>query len=245
MTGERLRTMRGWLAVAAWLVLLALLPWWLGLPLLLAIAAILLVSAERLGSHAAMLRRGLRWGLAAALFALQRALGGDAFAWGAALLGGLAGYTLLAGLEAWLDRARRRAAAAPAHVVEWPQLAMAPVGPPAAIIELQPPHWHDARQGVADPRGGRVDFRAGTYRLADGFVLDGAGPMCGFGPGGDWFVAAQAQAGGLLLCDRMHGRIHRVCGWQLYGWQGAQPWLARDGHSAPLPLKEVLGLRGR
>jgi hypothetical protein len=88
-----------WRAVlprVAWLALLALLPWWLGLPLLLALAAVVTLLQYRLaGEHAALIRRALRWGLPGVLFALQRALGGDAFAWGAALMGDLAGYTLL------------------------------------------------------------------------------------------------------------------------------------------------------
>lgn len=240
MTGAR--RWRWWLGILLWLLLLALLPWWLGLPLLLAIAAALMVSAERLGAHACLLRRGLRWGLAAVLFALQRALGGDAFAWGAALLAALAGYTLLAGLEAWLDRDRRRAADyLPEHAAEWPQLALAPVGPAAAIIELQPPRWRDAGAGVVDPGGRAVDYRSHAYRFADGLVLDRAGPDCCFSPDGNWFAAGPARAGGLVLCDRAGHRVHRLRGWQLYGWHTAQPWLVRDGRSAPLPLKDVLG----
>lgn len=239
MTGAR--GWRRWLGILLWLLLLALLPWWLGLPLLLAIAAALLVSAERLGGHAQLLRHGLRWGLAAVLFALQRALGGDAFAWGVALLAALAGYTVLAGLEAWLDRDRRRAPGRPEHAAEWPQLALAPAGPPAEIIELHPPCWHDAGTGIADPGGGTVAYRARTYRFADGFVVDKAGPDCCFSPDGAWFAAGLADTGGLLLCDRERHRVHRLRGWQLYGWHTGQPWLVRDERSAPLPLKDVLG----
>ena len=94
----------------AWLFLAAL-PWWLGLPLLLAIAAALVAAGERLHAGAPWLRLGLRWGLPGVSFAVQRALGGDAFAWAMALLGALVGYTLLAGLEAWLDRGHAGATA--------------------------------------------------------------------------------------------------------------------------------------
>lgn len=239
MTGTR--GWRWWLGTFLWLLLLALLPWWLGLPLLLAIAAALMVSAERLGGHAQRLRHGLRWGLAAVLFALQWALGGDAFALGVALLAALVGYTVLAGLEAWLDRDRRRAPSQPEHAAEWPQLALAPIGPAAAIIELQPPCWLDAGADVVEPGGGVVDYRAQTYRFADGLTLAGGGPDCCFSPDGAWFAARLANAGGLLLCDRGRHRVHRLRGWQLYGWHAAQPWLVRDERNAPVPLKDVLG----
>ena len=145
----------GWnivLPLLAWMVLLALLPWWLGLPLLFALAAVVLLLQHRLAAgHAASIRRGLRWGLPGVLFALQRTLGGDAFAWGAALLGALAGYTLLAGLEAWLDRGQRRDPSA-ALSPEWPELAMAPIGPAAEIIELQLPAWQYADSGLSRRR---------------------------------------------------------------------------------------------
>jgi len=98
--------------IPLWVLLLALLPWWLGLPLLLALVAAALLLQHRLAPrHAALVRRALRWGLAGWLLALPRALGGGVPGWGAALLGALAGYTLLAGLEVWLQRDQRRASA--------------------------------------------------------------------------------------------------------------------------------------
>ena len=69
-----------WLYAPLWLLALAVLPWWLGLPLLFAIAAVLLFAAERSEGYARALRLALRWGLPGVLFALQRALGSDAFA---------------------------------------------------------------------------------------------------------------------------------------------------------------------
>src|SRR5574337_570368 len=89
-----------------WVLLLALLPWWLGFPALLALAAVVLFLQHRLAPrHARLIRHALRWGLPGGLLALQHALGGDAFAWGAALLGALAGFTRLAGTRARADRA--------------------------------------------------------------------------------------------------------------------------------------------
>ena len=232
-----------WRAVlprVAWLALLALLPWWLGLPLLLALAAVVTLLQYRLArEHAALIRRALRWGLPGVLFALQRALGGDAFAWGAALLGALTGYTLLAGLEAWLDRELRRAPAAPS--AEWPELTMAPIGPPAEIIELQPPAWQTATNALVDPLGGHVLYREGAYRFEIGERIDGVDALAAFSPGGRWFAARLHNDRGVLLWDRQHERQHRLRGWQLGGWYREQPWLLRRDDDMPLALPAVLG----
>lgn len=224
-----------------WMLLLASLPWWLGAPLLLALAMTLLLLEDRMAEHAPLIRRGLRWGLPGVLFALQRALGGGAFAWGAALLGALAGYTLLAGMEAWLDRELRRAPAGTTSDAEWPELAMAPVGPPARIIELQPAQWHAATAEMADPRGGVVHYRDRRYRFADGLQLDDAGAECSFSPDGTWFVARPPGKRQLLLCDRDRHKLHRLRGWQLSGWYDEQPWLCRRDGDMPLAFDHVLG----
>jgi prepilin-type processing-associated H-X9-DG protein len=234
----------GWnimLPTLAWVVLLALLPWWLGLPLLLAlVAAVLLLQHRLAGEHAALIRRGLRWGLPGVLFALQRALGGDAFAWGAVLLGALAGYTLLAGLEAWLDRAQRRDPATAASA-EWPELALAPIGPAAEIIELQLPAWQSADDGLIDPLADRVEYRGGNFLFADGSGIDGVGPHAAFSPAGRWFVARMPNDRGIVLWDRERQRRHRLRGWQLCGWYREQPWLIRREGDMPLALPAVLG----
>jgi len=234
----------GWnivLPALAWLVLLALLPWWLGLPLLLALAAAVLLLQHRLaGEHAVLIRRAMRWGLPGVVLALQRALGGDAFAWGAASLGALAGFTLLAGLEAWLDRDLRRAPPAP-ESAEWPELARAPIGPAAEIIELQPPGWQRAGDGLIDPSANRVDYRDGSYLFADGSGIDGAGPQAAFSPGGRWFAARMSGDRGIVLWDRQRNRRHRLRGWQLCGWYREQPWLLRRDDDMPLALPAVLG----
>ena len=241
MARRRWPTWNVLLPALAWAVALALLPWWLGLPLLLALATVVLLLQHRLaGEHAALIRRGLRWGLPGVLFALQRALGGDAFAWGAAWLGALAGFTLLAGLDAWLDRDLRRAPPAPASA-EWPKLAMAPIGPAAAIIELQPPVWQRADDGLIDPSANRVDYRDGSYLFADGSRIDGTGAQAAFSPAGRWFAARMAGDSGTVLWDRERNRRHRLRGWQLCGWYREQPWLLRRDDDMPLALPAVLG----
>ena len=236
-----------WLYGLAWLAWLAIVPWWLGLPLLLAIVAALLIPTPRLTSQAPVLRRALRWGLPGMLLALQRGLGGDALAWGIALLGALAGFTLLAGLEAWLDRGQRRRDAVPLPVApEWPASASGSLGPPAAIIELVRPRWHEASGKLADPRGGTARWQAtdapcGCWQLGDGRQLDNALPRGSFSPDGCWFATQPADDRGLLLLDRKRDRLHRLRGWKLCGWHAEQPWLMRDGRAEPVPLREALG----
>jgi hypothetical protein len=243
----RSRTLR-WKALlpaAAWAVLLALLPWWLGLPLLLALAAALPLLQHRLDvEHARLIRRGLHWGLPGVLFALQRALGGNTIAWGAALLGALVGYTLLAGLEAWLDRELRRAPIATASA-EWPELAMAPIGPPGEIVELQPPVWQLVVDDLDDPHAAQAGYRRpvyadGGYRFADGMSIDGVGPHASFSPQGRWLVVRMNDERGIVLWDRECNQLHRLRGWQLCGWHAEQPWLTRDDSEMPLALRVVL-----
>ncbi len=229
-----------------WALGLALLPWWLGLPALLALAAAVALLQQRLEArHIGLVRHALRWGLPGWLIALQRALGGDALAWGAALLGALAGYTLLAGLEAWLDRDLRRAPAS-SDAADWSELARAPIGPPADIIELQPPTWHTASGELHDPQGGRVQCRAEGCQFGGGERVDApittAGfAQVGFSPEGRWFVACTPDQRVLVLWDRQRDRRHRLRGWQLRGWYREQPWLSRRDGDMPLALRAVLG----
>ena len=130
---------RAGLPFAIWLAVLALLPRWLGLPLLLGIAAVLLIGVERLQIFGGSLRLALRWGLPGVVLALKRWLGDDALAWTIAAIAALVGFTLLAGLESWLDRAHRRSAAidegTAGGTAEWPELALAPLRAGSGIIE--------------------------------------------------------------------------------------------------------------
>jgi hypothetical protein len=230
----------GWLPALVWLLLLAGLPWWLDLPLLAAFALALLWRIGPLQGQAALLRRGLRWGLPGLLLAILRGFGADALAWLVALLAALAGFSLLMLLENWLDRGRPRE---PSSVAagEWPELAMAPVGPAAAIIELQAPQWRPLENGVVDPLGGELRWRSEAVSLADGSRLQGVEPRCDFVVDGRWLVLPLTGQRGLLLLDRRHDRAHRLRGWQLAGWHAGQPWLSRDEERAPLAIAHVLG----
>jgi hypothetical protein len=170
------------------------------------------------------------------LFATQRALGGDAFAWAMALLGALVGFTLLAGLEAWLDRGRREKVAEP-ELRDWPSLALAPIGPGALVVELVPPQWTEG--SCLDPRGGEARWEGGRFVLGDGATVERVQARASFSPDGRWFVACTPR--GVVLLDRGHGRSHRLRGWELCGWHDG-PWLAH-GTGPAMAWREVLGLR--
>jgi hypothetical protein len=229
-----------WLPALAWLLLLACLPWWLDLPLLLACALALLWRTGPLQAQARLLRLGLRWGLPGLLLAVLRGFGADALAWLQTLLAALAGFSLLVLLENWLDRGRPREPS-PSSADEWPELALAPIGPATTIIELRPPQWRALAQGLADPLGGELRWRDATLQLADGSRLDGVEPRCDFAADGRWLALPLAGQRGLLLLDRRHGRRHRLRGWQLAGWHEGQPWLSRGEERTPLAIAHVLG----
>jgi hypothetical protein len=219
------------LSILAWVLLLALLPWWLGLPLLLALVAAGVLLQHRLTPrHVEIIRHALRWGLAAWLLGLLCTLGAGVAGWGAVLLGALAGYTLLAGLDAWLKRGQPRGAAT-AGAAEWPELARAPIGPPAEIIELQDPAWQAVGDELRDPRGGQVAASNALTEFAQ---------AC-FSPEGRWLAARTADRRVLALWDRQHDRRYRLRGWRLSGWYREQPWMSRRDDDMPLALHAVLG----
>lgn len=228
-----------WSATGAWLVLLAILPWWLGVPLLLSLAAAGALLQHRLAAaHAAVIRQALWWGLPGLLLSLQRWLGG-AFGVALALLGALAGYTLLVGMDAWLDRDRKRQPLSGA-AVEWPELARASIGPPARIIELMPPQWHSAAAGLTDPIGCHGRWQQGRYTTDDGRAIDDVIDAFAFSASARWLAAALTGQRGIVLWDRQRDRHYRLRGWQLCGWHEDEAWLHRRDGEMPLPLSVVL-----
>ncbi|WP_426270935.1 hypothetical protein ACN9MB_04595 [Dyella kyungheensis] len=232
------------LPVAAWTCVVALLPWWLGLSLVLLSAFGAVLFDRRVARYAEWSRRTLRWGLPGLLFAVQRALGGDLIAWGAALLGALVGFSLVVLLESLLDHRVKRAPTAKTSP-EWSELAMAPIGPPAHIIELVRADWQEATgeflAAADDVRFEATGEGRGRYVFAQGQIIDKASPRYCVSPGGGWFAANLPGGRGEVLWDRQGGHVHRLAGWQLSGWEGDQPWLAQGNDGAPAPLHEVLG----
>jgi hypothetical protein len=239
MRGQLLR--RTW-PFALWLIALALLPWWLGLPLLLGIAAVLLAGVERLQVIHGTLRLALRWGLPGVMLALARWVDEPALAWTIAAVGALAGFTLLAGLESWLDRGRRkhRSTASPTDTgTEWPQLALAPMRAGSGIIELTLPHWQlDDASGEDDVRYVHEPGFAG-YAFADGKRIAMPPARRAVAPGGRWLAWELRQ--GVLLWDRERRRSYRLRRRHLCGWYDGQPWLQGGEADMPVPLREALG----
>lgn len=234
-----------WLLLAGWVVLLALLPWWLGLVALAALACAAIYYAKRSASLADACGSALKWGLPGLLFAVQRALGGDLLAWGAALLGALVGFSLVALLESVLFH-RQHPAVGQKPMPEWKDMAMAPVGPPGRIIELSVPVWQEAEGSQVDPLGQPFRFvpngpHMGTYEFANGRHMDGLSARYTFGPGGRWFVANLARGTGDLIHDCHSGKSWRLQGWHLCGWEGEAPWFSRQTDGVPVPLHEALG----
>ena len=231
-----------WLLLA-WAVVTAALPWWLGFPLLLSIAALAVLLQHRLDEgNPHDLRRVLRWGLVGLLVAVFRACGGDALAAVTALLAALAGFTLLAGLDAWLDRDRRRSPESLPEA-EWPDLARRPVGPPARLVELIPPQWHTSPEAWADASGHRVVFQHDGFDLGDGGRVDGVAAEAAFSPGGRWFAARLPDDAGVVLWDGQRHRQRRLRGWQLCGWHDDQPWLSRHDDDPPQALSGTFEAR--
>lgn len=246
MRGLALR--RTW-PFALWLIALALVPWWLGLPLLLGIAAALLVQVERLHAWQGRLRLSLRWGLPGVSFALGHGFAEAALGWTVAAVAALAGFTLLAGLEAWLDRhrrAEREAAGTPSAGDEWPERVLAPAPVGSGIIELAPPSWHACSAGLpaspAGQPGGQLHYvrEAGFagFRFDDGSDVEAPPGRCAIDPGGGWLAVEIPP--GVLLWDRRGGRVHRLRRRNLCGWYAGRPWLQSGPGEMPVPLDEAL-----
>jgi hypothetical protein len=236
-----LRRWSGWSGAIAWALLLACLPWWIDLPLLLALAAIPWVQVPRLRRWRIAFRLALRWGLAGLLVASYRAFGGHVLGLTLTLLAALLGFSLLVLLESWQDRKPQRNAALAAESPEWRELALTPVGPAATIIEVNAPVWINLG---GDNRDSPIDLTrvAGHgWRVGEGRKLEHVQARVAVAPGQRWLAFPIATGRGVVLYDRDHDRQYRLRGWQLYGWHAQEAWLARDEDHAPLSLSHVLG----
>jgi hypothetical protein len=243
---SRIHSWRGWpvwLLAIVWMLLLAYLPWWLDLPLLLSLAATQAAQLPRLQRYGAIIRLALRWGLAGLLLTSYRALQEHALTLSLTLtlLAALVGFSLLVLLESWQDRRPLRNAAVAAASPEWGELALTPTGPPAVVIELQPPRWVQL-DGPGDDKPAGVTWLEGYgCRIGEHIRIDHVEPRLSEAPGQRWVALPTTSGRGVVLYDRVNGRPYRLRGWLLYGWHGGEPWLSRGEDQPPLALSHVLG----
>ncbi|HTV87219.1 MAG TPA: hypothetical protein VME63_17620 [Dyella sp.] len=230
-----------WWWAIAWGLLLACLPWWIDLPPLLALAAIQWAQVPRLRRFAAVFRRALRWGFAGLLVASYRAFGGHVLGLTLTLLVALLGFSLLVLLESWRERKPRRDAALAAASPEWRELALAPVGPIPAIIELNVPVWINPEGDLGDLPMDVTRLGEDSWRVGERFTVERVQARVSIAPGQRWLAFPIAAGRGVVLYDRDHDRQYRLRGWQLYGWHAQEAWLTRSEDHAPLPLSHVLG----
>ncbi|GLQ50244.1 hypothetical protein ACFFJT_12065 [Dyella flava] len=230
-----------WLLAIVWTVLLAYLPWWFDLPLLLGLAATQLLHLPRLHRWSEIVRLALRWGLAGLLIATYRSLDTHPSTLTLTLLAALVGFSLLMLLESWQDHKPLRNAAMAAASPEWRDLAMNSVGPSAKLIELQPPVWLplDDSAEIASMDVSWMHER--RCRIGESIVIDHVEPTISVAPGQVWFALPMAHGRGVVLYDRVHDRSYRLRGWQLYGWHASEAWLSRGEDQPPLALSHVLG----
>lgn len=241
---SRIRLARGWpawLLAITWALLLACLPWWLDLPLLLGFAATQAARLQRLHDYAPLLRHALRWGLAGLLVASYRATGEHASAIIFVSLAALAGSSTLILLESWLSHKPLRSPAIAAASPEWREMALAPVGPSAAIIELQAPIWHERGDLAGEALAGLQWLDESGCLVDERVRIDHLDPRVSVAPGQGWMAWPMAAGRGVVLYDRKHQQLHRLRGWQFYGWHAGEAWLSRGEDQPPLALSHVLG----
>jgi hypothetical protein len=230
-----------WALAIAWTLLLGIMPWWIDLPLLLGLAAIQAASLPRWQRYARIIRLALRWGLVGLLIASYRALEHHPSALVLTLLVALIGFSLLMLLESWQDHKTLRNPVVAAATPEWKELALAPVGPAAAVIELLQPVWLEldgAREGIP----GDVTWIEGRRcRIGEGGLVGQIEPRISVAPEQRWLAWPMSAARGVVLYDRAHEKQYRLRGWQLYGWHAGEAWLSRGEDQPPLALSHVLG----
>ena len=240
----RIRLQRGWpswLLAIAWMLLLAYVPWWIDLLLLLGVVIAQLVPLPRLRRHGGQLRLALRWGLAGLLLAVYRTLQGHELAITLTLLAALTGFSLLVLLESWQRHKPERNAALAASSPEWREMALAPVGPSAEIIELQPPTWLQLDDRAEDNPAGITWHTRNGCRIGGDVSIDHVEPRVSLAPGQGWLALPITSARGVVLYDRTRQKQYRLRGWQLYGWHAGEAWLSRGDDRPPLALSHVLG----
>ena len=247
------------LLVAAWVALLAYLPWWSVLALLLALDAMSVWCGRRaLGTADQWLVFYGALGLIGLAISLARAIGESWWAWliGIAIAG--VGFVWKLYLMQRFDLPRRTSTTEAAKTGS--------VAPPKETIEpasLQPVYWLDADE--ASTRAGReaiwqrgepvylvngeIRFgpATGDYLWPDGAAVTGqAGGSYAVSDDGRWFVAS-SPVGYPGSCDYLYDRTSRLMyelpSWEIRGWSEHGPWLGKRGEaSMALDRTGVVGM---
>jgi hypothetical protein len=244
------------LLVAAWIGLLAYLPWWSVLALLLTLdAACVWCSRRTLGTADQWLLFYGALGLAGLAISLAQAHGGSLWGWLIGVAAACIGFVWKLYLMQRFDLPRRASKTA---VAEAEPIAAPPIAAPIEITEpasLLPVHWREAEEANTRAareaiwqRGepvyvinGEIRFgpATGDYLWPDGAAVMGwAGSRYAMSDDGRWFVAAPPVAH-REICDALYDRTSRLVydlrSWEIHGWSEQGPWLARPGE-APMSL---------
>lgn len=231
----------GLILAIAWTLLLACMPWWIGVPLLLALAMAPLTHVPPLQHYSGLIRHALRWGLVGVLIASYRAFGGHALGLTYTLLAALVGFSLLVCLESWQKRKPLRDAALAAESPEWREMALAPVGPSAVLIEIDPPAWKALGDPSIDARFRIERIADDSYRVGNETKIHHVEPRICVSTAQGWIAWPMTAGRGIVLYDHARDKTVRLRGWQLFGWRGDEAWLTRGDDQAPLALSHVLG----
>ena len=236
------------LLVAAWIALLAFLPWWSVLALLLALDAISVWCRRReLGTTDQWLVFYGALGLIGLAISLAQAIGASWWAWLIGITVAGVGFVWKLYLMQRFDLPR----SAPATEA----VKAESVAPPMEVTEpasLLPVHWLDADE--ANTRAGReaiwqrgepvyvvngeIRFGppTGDYLWPDGAAVMGwAGSRYAVSDDGRWFVAS-SPVGHPGSCDYLYDRtsrlIYELPSWEIRGWSEHGPWLGEPGKAS-------------
>jgi hypothetical protein len=236
------RRWSAWLLTIAWTLLLAWMPWWIDLPLLLGCAAVQAAHLPKLHHYSGIIRSALRWGFVGLLIAVYRALDTHISALTLTLLAALVGFSLLVLFESWQHRKPLRNKAMAAALPEWRDMAMSSTGPVATVIELQPPTWLPLVDSAEAASMGVSWIREDRCRIGSDRIIDHIEPSISIAPGQGWLALPMTPGRGVVLYDRSTHHPYRLRGWQLYGWHAGEAWLSRGEDQPPIALSHVLGL---
>lgn len=244
--------------VVAWIAVLAALPWWI------VVALLLTLDAASIGGSRRVLGMVDQWllfygalGLIGLAISLAHAIGGSLWGW-------LAGFAIACVGFGWklylMQRFDLPRSASKTKVVE-PGAVVPPMQTTEPVAML-PVSWRGA-----DEARTRVDREAiwqrgepvylvngeirfgpptGDYLWSDGaVVIAWAGSRYAVSDDGRWFVAS-APVGHPGSCDYLYDRTSRLVyelpSWEIRGWDVRGPWLAEPGKTAvPLDRIDVAG----